>query len=326
MRSGFHPLKKIGSLDPPANITVQMVTFIPFLSGYFEHSLEILRLSLESLWKNTERPYDLMIFDNCSCPEVRAYLLERLDSGYIQQLILADRNVGLPGAWNALFNAALGEIVAYADSDIYFYPGWLPAHLEVLRVYPRVGMVTGIPLRSPLKYSSKTLEWAEATPEVVLKRGQLQGWDIYRSHTRSLGMSEAEARQKFDESEDFYFEYQGVPAYLGAGHFQFVSPRAVLREVMPFPYIMPMGNERYLDEKINDRGYLRLSLPSMFVQHLGNRLSPEDLPGNLSVPLKKPGKRAENSIIYRLSDLPLVKKVLLYVHTRIFRLYYDRGK
>ena len=172
----------------------------------------------ESLWKNTERPYDLMIFDNCSCSEVRGYLLKQLDEGRIQSLILSDRNVGLPGAWNALFQAAPGGIVAYSDSDIYFYPGWLPAHLEVLKAYPHIGMVTGIPLRSPLKYSSKTLEWAENTTGVTIQRGQVQDWDIYWTHTRSLGMSEEEARQKFTEGEDFHLDYQGVEAFLGAGH------------------------------------------------------------------------------------------------------------
>lgn len=326
MRTGFHPLKKVGSLEPPAKITIQMVTFIPLLSGYFEHGLKILQLSLESLWKNTDLPYDLMIFDNHSCAEVRDYLLQQLDAGRIQVLILSDHNVGLPGAWNILFNAAPGEIIAYADSDVYFYPGWLSASLEVLKVYPKVGMITGIPLRSPLQYSSKTLEWAQTAEGVTVKRGQLQDWNIYWTHTRSLGMEEAEARKKFFEMEDVYIEYQGVPTFLGAGHFQFVSPRSALQEVMPFPYIMPMGNERYLDEKINALGYLRLSLAKMFVQHLGNRLPPELDAGSYSAPRQKKSRWLQDSIIYRLLELSPVKKALLWVHNRIFYLYYVRRK
>src|SRR5512139_936818 len=100
MRIGSHPLKKTAKMDPPKDITVQMVTFIPFLSGYFEQSLDVLRTSLESLWDNTDLPFDLMIFDNGSCAEVREYLLEQQRQHKIQFLFLSDTNVGLPGAWN----------------------------------------------------------------------------------------------------------------------------------------------------------------------------------------------------------------------------------
>ena len=335
MRAGSHPLKKKGKLEPPEEITIQMVTFIPFLEGYFEQSLDVLKLSLESLWAHTTLPYDLMIFDNGSCPEVRTYLLEQQQAHKIQFLYLSDENVGLPGAWNALFAAAPGKIIAYSDSDIYFYPGWLEACLKLLQTYPNVGMVTGIPLRSPLEFSNQTLEWASQTPEVQVSRGLLQDWEVYWAHARSTGFEEGEARHKFAQGEDILFEYQGVKAFLGAGHFQFVSPKAALQAVMPFPYVMPMGNERYLDQHINQRGYLRLSLPGMSVRHIGNRL-PED--GSLKVETagiqgqsaadqrRGPAARRSPQGLYRLLDFPLIRKILLFLYGKIFNWYYVRPK
>jgi GT2 family glycosyltransferase len=156
--AGSHLLKKHVLI--PQEITIQMVTFVPFLSGYFEQSLDVLKVSLESLWQNTRLPYDLMIFDNGSCPEVRDYLLELHRKNKIQFLYLSDKNVGLPGGWNALFASAPGKIIAYSDSDVYFYPGWLEACLNLLDTYPNVGMVTGIPLRNPKQYNSRTIQWA----------------------------------------------------------------------------------------------------------------------------------------------------------------------
>jgi hypothetical protein len=190
-------------------------------------------------------------------------------------------------------------------------------------------MVTGIPLRSPLKYSSHTLDWAKSNSDVTLTQGAIQEWTIYWTHTRSLGLSESEAREKFKEMEDYHFEYQGVSTYLGAGHFQFVSPRAALQAAMPFPYVMPMGNERYLDQQINELGFLRLSLPKMYVQHLGNRLTGEALADGLHPTASDagPGSRlpsTRHSIIYRLLDIPVVKKILLWVYSRIFNAYYAR--
>ena len=329
MRAGSHPLKKQGKLDPPQDITIQMVTFVPFLSGYFEQSLEVLKLSLESLWQNTHLPYDLMIFDNGSCPEVRDYLLELHQKNKIQFLYLSDKNVGLPGAWNALFASAPGKIIAYSDSDVYFYPGWLEACLNLLDTYPNVGMVTGIPLRNPKQYNSRTIQWAEDSSDVAVQHGHLMDWEIFWAHTRSLGIQESEARQKFTspDEEDIFLTFRGVQSAVGAGHFQYVSPSSVLRGVLPFPYLMPMGNERYLDETINEAGFLRLATTHMYVRHIGNRL-PQN--GNLPHVTGLGSDQASNqrsrgqSLKYQIMDFPLVRRILLALYNRIFRWYYDR--
>ncbi len=338
MRSGSHPLKKKGKLDPPKDITVQMVTFIPFLSGYFEQSLDVLKFSLESLWKNTSLPFDLMVFDNGSCTEVRQYLVDLLQNHKIQFLYLSDENVGLPGAWNALFRSAPGKIIAYSDSDIYFYPGWLEACLKIIDTYPNTGMVTGIPVRNPPQHNTQTLAWAQSSgaDQVKTERGCLMPWDIYWAHVRSLGHTEEEARKRYisPELEDTWLSYKELPAGIGAGHFQFVSPSQALNNAAPFPYIMPMGNERYLDDQINQAGYLRLTTTEMFVRHIGNRLVGEGF--DLIKEIKENGAAEENSVSpailrqerrslkTRLINVPPVRKALLALHNYIFRLYYDR--
>ncbi len=322
MRSGYHPLKKKGTLEPPPDVTVCMVTFIPFLSGYFEQSLDVLRLSLESLWRTTPPPYDLMIFDNGSCAEARRYLLEQQEAGKIQYLFLSDQNVGLPGAWNALFRAAPGKVIAYSDSDVYFYPGWLEAHLRALEAYPQAGMITGTPFRARPELVTRTIEWAGCTAGVKVTRGQLQDWDTFWTHARSLGLAEAEGRQQYDKGEDILVEYQGVPAYVGASHFQYVSPRAALNAVAPFPYVMPMGNELYLDEQMNALGYLRLSLTKIYVRHMGNRLSPEFMQEGGSKVQADRGRRSK--AWDRILDFYPVKKIMMFIYTKIFHWYYVR--
>jgi glycosyltransferase involved in cell wall biosynthesis len=324
MRVGQNPVKVVRpQLSTPEDVTIVVVNFIPYLSGYFERALDVLQLCLGSIWDNTELPYDLMVFDNASCPEVRSYLLELASQNRIQYLILSDKNVGIPGAWNFAFQAAPGKYIAYADNDIYFHPGWLLEHLRVIETYPDVGMVTGIPLRSPLKYSTSTLEWAEKNPQVSITRGVLQEWEIYWTHARSTGWEEERAREAYPQGEDIRFEYKGVATYLGAGHFQFVSRKDVLMSVLPLPTEVAMGNERYLDIQINDKKLLRLSLTNMHVQHMGNypllRVI-DDINHRAKV---KKGSTLQK-LVYRLLDVALIKKILLYVHGRIFHLYYHR--
>ncbi len=61
----------------------------------------------------------------------------------VDDLLLSQRNIGKIDALRILFNAAPGEIIAYNDDDIFFYPGWLEAHLEILDSFPKAGMVSG---------------------------------------------------------------------------------------------------------------------------------------------------------------------------------------
>ena len=276
MRIGQNPAKFIEQVPQPARVTVTTVTYIPMLSGYFEQSLDILKICLNSVRENTDEPYDLMVFDNASCPEVRQYLLEEQEQGRIQYLLLSEENVGKAGAWNVIFGAAPGEVIAYADSDVYYYPGWLSPQLEALDKFPNVGMITGMPMWSPEEFSTSTVQWAEEDPEVVIERGEFLAWEDHWRHARSLGGDEARVRKFFSDVEDIRLTFQDKYYYVGAGHFQFVGYKKVFQSVLPIPNNRPMGQVRLLDVAINERGYLRLSTSDWWVQHLGNRLSEDE--------------------------------------------------
>jgi glycosyltransferase involved in cell wall biosynthesis len=316
MRVGQNPAKSIEHVPEPARVTVALLTYIPFLSGYYAESLEVLKTSLNSIWENTPHPYDLMVFDNASCSEVRAYLQEAQREGQIQYLVLSDKNFGKGGAWNLIFQGAPGEIISYADSDVYFLPGWLEKSLQILEAFPHVGMVSSRPLRTPQAYYTSTLEWAQGNPEAILEKGQFQTWEVFKEHNDSLGVSEETARQWFQESHDWRVEYHGCTAHIGAAHFQFVAPKSVLQTMAPFKMDRPMGQVRSLDQKLNEAGYLRLNTCEPLVKHLGNRLKES----NAIRPVQRPQSRSISGPIF---NLPLVRRSLLWLYDQIFRLYYS---
>lgn len=335
MRIGQNPAKSIDYVPQPARVTVALITYIPFLSGYYAQSLEVLKLCLQSLAQDASVPFDLMVFDNASCLEVRNYLLDCQTNGQIQYLVLSDKNVGKGGGWNFIFQAAPGETVAYADSDILFRPGWLSESLAILEAFPQAGMVTARPMRSPEAYYTTTLEWAQqyggAKGGVELEQGNFIPWEVYLEHVTSLGTSEEQARQWYESRSDWRVKSLGVSAIIGAAHFQFTVRKAAIRPFLPFHMDRPMGQVRTLDEQMNQAGLLRLSTCQPLVKHLGNTLpfvaggAANGTGLNPSLAAQSPvrGPRRGGAIaLQRFYDLPWVKKILLRLYDRIFRLYH----
>lgn len=326
MRVGQNPAKFIDQVPQPARVTVAIVTYIPFLGGYYAGSLDVLKASLDSLRQNTPLAYDLLVFDNASCPEVRAYLQEQHAAERIQYLILSDKNMGKGGAWNLIFQGAPGEVIAYADSDILFRPAWLEESLQVLETYPNVGMVTGRPLRQSEQYYDATLAWARRTPQAALEQTQCMSWETYKEHADSLGMSDDQARQEYAQTADWRMNFDGVCAVAGAGHFQFVAFKKILAGLEPFKMDRPMGQVRSLDVALNERGCLRLGLCQPRVRHVGNRLPPDLDSASLAQPNSANAARGRSGrgFTWRIANLAPVRRILMWLYHRIFRLYFEK--
>lgn len=304
MRVGQNPIKSVETIAPPSPVTVVIISYIPFLTGYYTQSLDVLKLCLDSLHENTEGDYDLLVFDNNSCEEVRNYLLNEHQKRRIQFLFLSERNIGKPAAWNIALPAAPGQFVAYADSDVCFYPGWLSASLKALRDFPEAGVVTAMPILTPEKYSTETIKWVKKQPEVKMERGELLLWDDFWRHARSLGDAEEKARRFYSENAAVRIKSKGKHYFVGAAHFQFTARKSALISVLPVPAERPMGRVRLLDEAMNKAGYLRLCTEQWYVQHLGNQLPQStDLAVPLNFQIKKERRNIRKSGIWRWNPL-----------------------
>ncbi len=319
MREGQNPAKFVQQIAKPEKITVAVLAHIPFQSGFYAHTLDVLKECLGSLWRNTDIPHDLLVFDNGSCREAVDFLREAHQDGRIQFLVLSEQNLGKGGAWNFIFQFAPGDVLAYADSDVYFHPGWLDEALEILETFPDVGMVTSRPFRTSPELYSSTLKWAEKAQGVSLEEGQFVPWETFREFDMSLGQDEEHIRERYEQTFDLRVTYQDVTAHIGASHWQFVGYTSTLRGFLPLEMDRPMGQVRMLDQKVNDGGHLRLMTSRPLTMNMSNTLAP--------IPAPNSGKHTGTktpSLKKRVLEFPLLKRGLLFIYDWIFRRYYGR--
>ena len=330
MRKGQNPAKFVKDVAKPERITVALLNYIPFLSGFYAETLEVLKVSLESMRKDAGLPFDLMVFDNGSCAEVRDFLVKEKEDGRIQYLILSEKNMGKGGAWNVMLVGAPGEIIAYTDSDVLFSPKWLSRSVEILETFPNVGMVTARPFRTPPEFYESTLKWARENAK--LEEGQFIPWETFLEFNLSLGQTEEENRKVYAETRDWRLTYRpersgaqskDVTAMVGASHWQFTAYKSSLKQFLPFDMDKPMGQVRQLDKRMNDAGLLRLMVPDPLAMNMSNTLG--YLRGELG---KERGKTSspkgkKEGLGKRVLEVGVVKKILLAVYNKIFGWYYS---
>jgi glycosyltransferase involved in cell wall biosynthesis len=315
MRKGQNPAKFVKDVVRPERITVALLNYIPFLSGFYAETLDVLKVSLESMHKDAGLPFDLMVFDNGSCAEVREFLVKEKEEGRIQYLILSEKNMGKGGAWNVMLAGAPGEIIAYTDADVLFSPSWLSRSVQILETFPNAGMVTARPFRTPPEFYESTLKWAKETAK--LEEGQFIPWGTFLEFNLSLGQTEEENKKIYAETKDWRIEYKNVTALAGASHWQFTAYKSTLQQFLPFDMDKPMGQVRQLDKRMNDAGLLRLMIPDALAMNMSNTL------GYLRGELKHAGRKKSVSFGKRVLEIGLIRKILLAVYNKIFAWYYS---
>jgi glycosyltransferase involved in cell wall biosynthesis len=262
----------------PARTTVAVLVYAPHQAGYFQNRLDVTRLTIESILVNTHEPFDLLVFDNGSCPEMVSYLQSAYEKGQIDTLILSKHNIGKLNALNVIFNTAPGEVVAYTDDDVFHLPGWLGAHLKILDTFPNVGAVTGFYIRQRVAMSSESTLAFVNQPGIESQHGLLMPRAWEEEYLINTGRNWERYEGEVAGIEDIIVRYQGVEAWVSAHHFQMVCPKHVLQcilaEMLPGGWSEDlMGRMVEMDDRMDAKGYLRFCTRAKTVHLMGNAIS-----------------------------------------------------
>jgi glycosyltransferase involved in cell wall biosynthesis len=339
MRTGQNPSKSGIPAYKPKKLGIALLVYIPFMEGYFKHSLDILKFQVASLYENTEQEFDLLVFDNGSCPEVIEALGDLKCDGYIEWLVLSQNNLGKVGAWNWIFGSMPNELICYADSDVLFRQGWLEASLEITQAFPKVGMVSAQPtFHDVLDGKGNAHLTLESDPN--FSNGHYHPeHKIVEEYCLGIGADDDLSARFFNMDLPCVTDLRSnTKAVIGASHMQFVIPREIARELIPLPVSKGLhrAETTSLDRRIDELGYLHLSTQENYVMHMGNMISAKLLSEvqSLNSPLNLNTNSEElvlskRSVLFRLLSgllkIPSLNHFFLRVYDFLYRaLYVDK--
>ena len=323
MREGVNPLKLNPQLEPFGRHRIIVPVYIPSLDGYFRHSLEILRLCLESLYLTTGERGKITVISNNSVKEVLHELEQFYQKGWIDQLIVNRKNWGKIDAVVAAARAVYEEIITISDSDVLFLPGWLESVEDAFYHFPEAGFISPSPSIGGHRYHAtstilgamlkRELSCAKVVPEEDI--------DMFE---RSIG-------RRFKENHralQIIVRRSNIIMCVGAGHFVFSVRRQVVQVFPKDPSLTAIGGaeELWLDLPPDRAGYWKLSTPQAYALHMGNVPEPwmyeklEDIRRNtrcsLSRPPTLPPCRPE--MIIRCIPLRLRNRISNFLIERIY--------
>ena len=337
-RVGRHPLKQKSLKEfqsTKKNITMTTIVFIPTMDGYWKGSLDNLKLFFESLLISTRVDFDLMVFDNGSCKAVIDYLIELKEKGVIHYLILSKNNLRKIGALSYLLNSAPGSYISYADSDVYFLPGWLEESLISLKTFPEAAKITALPIAGgdTTKISKIFFEEANQYANIKVETGKIIHDKYINAHALSIGKSLDQFNIDNPDRKDIKLTRNGKSVFLSSADFQFTIRKSSLKNILPLgisdekDYYDPIYSP-VLENKLIKNNWWLISTDKYLVHHLGNNYPnlKNELPwiekGLLSNNRLYSKKTFENKKS-RLAQSTRIRRVLKKVNTWTYKKLYD---
>lgn len=270
MREGNNPNREL-VLPGYSQVIVGAITHLPHEGGYHKDRLEVVKCSLETMRNNAGvKDFQVYIWDNGSCDSFRDWLIEKYKPDYLT----LSPNLGKSAARASMVKSLPPKtIVGVADDDIFYYPGWLDAHLKILKHFPRVGQVSGWPVRTQHRFHNiHTLNWARF--QKTLTAGRFISEQEEKDFCSSIGRDWAWHKGYTAFDLDYIVKWKGMSAYATAHHCQWVGFADYIAPLLEYSH-EAMADERPFEEAVDRAKLLRLTTLKRFTRHIGNKLDDE---------------------------------------------------
>lgn len=286
MRVGVNPAKLDIDLGHPFTHRVLIPIYIPSLTEYHEHSLEVLEMCLLSLVRTVHDQTAISLINNNSCAEVSQFLEAfAREHAAVDQLVVNHRNTGKVDALFNLIRGCYEPLISISDADVLFVEGWQEECENAFVHYPELGFVCPTPIPDNHFYFTAS-SWYWAWKKGANRMQNIpEPQDLERFAT-SIGKSgeQLEELMRRNQQKMFYQYGSGPELVLGAGHFVACIRREALWSApheLSGKRILGNSELRFIDQPVDQLGLVRASLPKARAFHMGNVPEPwmrEEMP------------------------------------------------
>lgn len=266
MRNGKNPNRSL-AVTGYAPVVIASITHLPNQRDYHKKRFEVIQCSLETMRQNAGVDCDIIIWDNGSNGNLRSWLLNEYRPDYL----IFSENVGKSIARASIVRMLPDHvIVGVSDDDIFFYPDWLVKQLEVFDTYPRVGTVSGWPVRTQFRFANRfTKLWGRQ--HAKYRVGRFISDDEEKDFCSSIGRDYDWHVPYTQDDKDVMLTYKGVNAYATGHHAQWIGRVKLIKNLVEYTQ-EAMPSERMFERAIDHARLLRLTTVERCSQHIGNVL------------------------------------------------------
>lgn len=268
MRKGINPIHEQGIILKDAYHRIIIPVYIPYLSGYYKDSFDILKICLKSLVKTIHDKTLITIINNDSCEEVHLFLNDLILQKKIDQYIVNSYNNGKINPITSYLKGCHEKLITISDADVLFKPGWQNAVEGLFVSFPEAGMVS--PIAAPSYFSFFTaFTWFYGFLKYKLYRSANPDTfsleKFHESISRERPLNEIEKSPHFIQNKE-------AKAIIGSGHFCVT----ICNEIIPYIPLEFSGTRfkgaetKFIDRPVCSAGFMRIATDKGFVFHMGN--------------------------------------------------------
>lgn len=273
MRLGSNPQKQERKIKMTTHHRVVVVVYIPNEEGFYKDSFDVFKLCLDSLVSTINLSAAITIVNNGSSKKVSDFLNLYLTEKKIDTLISHNTNIGKIDALISAARGAREKYITLTDSDILFVKGWQKKVEEVFSIFPNVGSVSPIPVRTGLYSGTSSVLKQILFRKIKFKFIPIpENFISYNKYLESINWDlEVQEDKNWPVVQKKEFR-----AVIGSGHQVLTIDRDILFRTTPSnPSLTLVGcnsEHNYVDVPIDKAGKLRLSTYNNYAFHMGNKL------------------------------------------------------
>lgn len=304
MRIGSNPQKEGKKINLTTNHRIVIVVYIPNEEGFYKDSFEVFKMCLNSLVSTTNSNAALTIVNNGSHKKVSDFLNGYLEEKKIDTLISHNTNIGKIDASIGAARGAREKYITLTDADILFVKGWQEKVEEVFAIFPNVGSVSPIPVRTGLYAGTSSVLKQILFRKIKFKLIPIpENIKNYNKFLESINWDQ----EKQENNNWPVVEKNGIKAIIGSAHQVLTIDRDILFKTTPSnPSLTLVGNlseHNYVDVPIDKAGKLRLSTYNNFAYHMGNKVESWMVEVQKNNEKLIDNSKNENKVVTTTSDL-----------------------